>query len=1493
MSIFIEKDGKKTLPGSFYIKILVFLSLIGLSVISMQPLQAALNDEISVISGNFLENIENFTGLQVRYSSIRPAFFGSFDIRNLRFYRNDETFFTVARIQINFSVIEFLFNKNTFIHAVIIDRPVINIDVERDKETLDFFTSLINRSETTPEFDISFLPRDADYQIRHGYFSLTDRYTLYKIEDANLNIKETDGEIFVNGRLSAEYKQSGYFDKSLVVRTELALNGNSDADLQRGNAEVSVFHITCYEQDEIIRNISFFRPPSAGSSPQLLFSVLPFKIVLDYDDGLLKIKNSAENPSVNYYFHFAPESGNFSAGADFNNFHFGEQVIFSEDLKSINEFLLMEINGSAFYMRDNGSAEYNVNLGSVNPVPNFVFNARQPLNDSFLINLYGDEKRINVNDFSFSSSGKNTDGFFFGRAGFKGVVELAPYKAAGQIVFDRFSLTGNDDFSAVFNAVTTGNEVHISTEYLSIARGLINDIDIFLYPAQNDLGISVSVYSENEGAVFIDALYNNNPGLLEASMILDSISAFELTELTRPFSNVFNMPAFTRGLLQNSSVNAEVFFSSDFNNNIYNAPNIIFNIGGINGIVSLSGSDHQFNINQGLISNNINDLNFSANMNFSNPMDLIFEISAGFNDLAWLIEGQIIDRTTMIIKDPNGLNAYGNIDNSGALTGYIEGHNFPVLVALEPVYLNFYSSLRYSDIDFWNLDVNYLTAHAINTMEQEELLRISGSMDQDGASFREILYSDSTGILTGSADFSWDIDFSYLEFIVNITDGLSAGENYSIEGVYKDEIIDVRAEISNMHLNRFLKNSNPVLISADAAVYWDSINSFNAQINLSSLQTKIQNELLHASVGLNFTDNELLIRNLRLNYGEIKAVLPQLHINLIDGFAKARADFNGEVFSRNMEAAIGIDINFNSINSWGEIWDTASIVNGVLIVEDIQYGALKEEKIEFNFSFDEGAVLVNGGINNMIRLDMDKNGYFFLGVSDPFPIRGAFSGVFRNGHIEAHCSNYYIDLSTLYSLVASSDDFNIAGGYITGQIDIIGDVLNPHLNGYGRASSMRFQVPNYLGDDIRTVPFIVLTEGHEMTFGPVTAAVGTGAAFVEGRMLFQNWYPSNIGLDINIPYENPVPYDFDISGFLAKGDASGNLEINADTRNYFMELSGSLFTNEADLSLRGLGMDEAASFDDDYEVNEDDFNAFVDLTIIAGSMVEFIWPSVNPIIRAKPDIGTVITVTADTQAGQFNIDGDVKIRAGEIYYLGRSFFIRQGNMTLNESETEFDPRFSARAEIRDRTDAGPVTISMIVDNQPLKSFEPKFEASPSLTQLEIFSFLGQNFNSLQGEDNTDLTQRVIIASTADVVSHFIAGSDVMSQMVFFRQFERQVRDLLGLDMFSVRTRFLQNAFITGASGNPFGTGGNIVGNYFDNTTVFIGKYVGQHLFIQGMLTMRYDQNSTVFGGLRFEPDIGIELQSPFVNIRWDFFPYHPENWWVNDNSITLSWSMSF
>jgi hypothetical protein len=150
----------------------------------------------------------------------------------------------------------------------------------------------------------------------------------------------------------------------------------------------------------------------------------------------------------------------------------------------------------------------------------------------------------------------------------------------------------------------------------------------------------------------------------------------------------------------------------------------------------------------------------------------------------------------------------------------------------------------------------------------------------------------------------------------------------------------------------------------------------------------------------------------------------------------------------------------------------------------------------------------------------------------------------------------------------------------------------------------------------------------------------------------------------------------------------------------------------------------------------------------------------------------------------------------------------------------------------------------------------------------------------------------------------VSGSNALSQILYFRQFERNVRKFLNLDMLSIRTRFFQNAIISSSSmmlGQAPVDRISRVGNYFDNTTIFIGKYIGQDMFIQGNMTLKYDENGddysglNPFKGLQLRPDFEIEMQSPILNIRWGFFPntYKPQYWGVRDISITLLWSKSF
>ena len=1497
MSDSIKKKGKRTIPRSVYIKILVFLGLIGLSVVVMQPVYSVISDEVRRIQTELIGELEAVTGLQIHYESMRPVFLGYFEVRKISVTKDGYDLLSISQIKAFFSIRELFLKQKTFVHTIQIERPVLHIDMEKDRETIGNLFSFSDSSDFTIESlqrIAEFLPNDVNYQIKNFSFSYVDEQSEYLINNMDVVIRGSDDNLDVSAKFYAELKLAENPDRIINIKTDIEIDGNVSHNLDEGTAEISVVYLTCLEQDANRQNNSFFMSPAGNSeSPNTIFTLNPVAFAFSYSKNLISLTQTEQNAPLDYFLDYNIETGSIRAELNMNNFIPANLISHSDYLNNFSELFHARITGTSSFTYDN-DAGINYDIDLYGDFHNIAANS---YSEAVSISAQGNENSINVGNFYLGSS-VNTAvfGLFYGNLTFNGSIDFTPFVPVGTITLENFSLNGNEDINAVFNVSSQNGSIYLLGDNIDIGREQVELLDIYLYPAENYISVSLTALCKDEGQIYLDAVFDTYQPAnfqMEASLNIYSLSLLTVTEIASPFIDYINT-SFLDNYLQDILVEAEIFFSTDARNIVFNAPAILFDINGTHGILSLSGTDRQLILSEGIILFDESELLISANMEYSNPNDLAFSVNASYLDLRWQLEGNFFDGTTIIIQEQNGLHVYGIIANNGSISGFIEGMDFPIPVNSQVFYLNFYLTMFYNSFDFWNIDINHFSIREWDTPAGTDFFRVSGNADQDSASFRNILLNDSVGMLAGSADFTWDKDFSYLEFLLNVTDGYESGENYYIEGIIRNSYLEIHSSVSQMQLNRFLQDSGKITISADASIKWESVNAFEAKLEISSFFAELQDNSVLASVDVYFTNDELLVNNLVLEYGLLNAVIPLLNINRIEGTVGALGSFNGLILEKYLSSKIVFAATIDQFNSWFDITQSLNAFDGILRLDSIRYGDISHEPLNFAFKREHGALSVSGGINDMIRFDMDSSGNFFAGLSAPVPIRASIAGTYKDGIIDAHCSNFFIDFESLWLLVGpSTESFNISSGYITGVMDIRGHILNPEFYGWGRASSFTFQIPEYFTDDIRPVPFLIVAEGYEMTFGPVVAASGSGGAILNGWFLFEHWYPNFIGLDFNIPGNMPIPYRMNITGFLAEGSASGYLNMTINLVDLYMDLRGELFSNEAEL---GLNMDEINA-NINIEQEELDFNFIIDLTITVGSMVEFAWPSFNPILKANPVMGSVINVSFDSNSMQYSITGDVRIRSGEVYYFDRSFYIRQGILNFRENETQFEPLFTARAEIRDRTDTGPVTISMIVENQPLFSFEPRFEANPSLTQLEIYSILGQNLGSTEGVENVDIAHRFLLSSTTDILTQFITSSDILAQFVFFRQFERQVRDALGLDMFSVRTRLLQNAVVTGATGIGLTPSlidrGSRVGNYFDNTTVFIGKYIGQDMFIQGMLTMRYDEDSVVFGGLRFEPDIGIELQSPIVNIRWDFFPSRPENYWLSDNSITLSWSRSF
>ena len=328
-----------------------------------------------------------------------------------------------------------------------------------------------------------------------------------------------------------------------------------------------------------------------------------------------------------------------------------------------------------------------------------------------------------------------------------------------------------------------------------------------------------------------------------------------------------------------------------------------------------------------------------------------------------------------------------------------------------------------------------------------------------------------------------------------------------------------------------------------------------------------------------------------------------------------------------------------------------------------------------------------------------------------------------------------------------------------------------------------------------------------------------------------------------------------------------------------VSLNGSVGLRNAELSVSMNASDftqkkkPAASNDIDFSIN---------LDLMIGKKVQI---AINPLVRSLVAPSTPISVNADTATGLWGIKGDIVLRGGEVSYLSRNFYLKQGQLILDETQNKFDPVITVRAETREHdTNGDPVTITLSAVSQNISRFNAVLSSSPAKSENEIMEILGQ-----------------IASGDASSVGNFlVAAGDYGVQVTLLRKIESALRDLSNFDIFSVRTTILQNSIMQGLNMNRASDNNSIIGNLFDNSTVYIGKYFGDDIYADALLHWTYDKTKVDSGGtsgsgLVFQPEIGLEFEAPFANIRWNFAPDLGElqQSWTQATSITLSWRVSF
>ena len=403
----------------------------------------------------------------------------------------------------------------------------------------------------------------------------------------------------------------------------------------------------------------------------------------------------------------------------------------------------------------------------------------------------------------------------------------------------------------------------------------------------------------------------------------------------------------------------------------------------------------------------------------------------------------------------------------------------------------------------------------------------------------------------------------------------------------------------------------------------------------------------------------------------------------------------------------------------------------------------------------------------------------------------------------------------------------------------------------------------------------------------IVATAGAARLSCQASFTVDHWAP--VGFDIALATVGTAPIRLRTRAgrLVSEGSATGSIRIAGDDKK--TNVTGALVVSNCRITL--------ADATPTGKFVPEEVPTFVSLTAQTGRRVEFTWPSDNlPVIRTTATPGGRIAITYRGDTGAYTIKGTAGVQGGEIYYFDRSFIMKKGSIAFNEDQDNFDPHITASAEVRewDPYTGEEVKIHLDADST-FSKFSPRFSSDPARSDTAILAMLGAPIVSRVKSQGLGIAPLVY--------------SDILTQTWILRPFEQKVRQLMNLDLFSVRTQVLQNFVAKNLlyPSTPLSTS-----DLLDNTSISLGKYIGNDLFWEALVRLQTPQYpslmplppgsvqndqfqrsvsvtpglSTPWGYLDLE--LSIEWTTPFFLLTWSWLPQRPETMYLQDNSLMFS-----
>ncbi len=770
-------------------------------------------------------------------------------------------------------------------------------------------------------------------------------------------------------------------------------------------------------------------------------------------------------------------------------------------------------------------------------------------------------------------------------------------------------------------------------------------------------------------------------------------------------------------------------------------------------------------------------------------------------------------------------------------------------------------------------------------------LAFSGRADSYGFVMDTISYSDDASLLEGSGSLMWNFSNSIFESLhvgldlkspltteaLSVSADLTNPEDKGLSGdaLKNDFYISALANIDSLPAAHFLASqTDGNSVSAEISVLGTIANP-SVSVNISKASLNLLGNDAEFVTMFGLDDSGLILDKFDGNWGLLKLSGGSGNFSLSDFSGKFSALLEGSAVSRDFSAPLVLSIEKNdgaSSEKAMAITLSSPSVSGTLFPTEFPFG------ITAISSEDRIDITTQNGLSAFYL----KDGSLAAQADSNFPISFWAAGFLKNNEIELSVGNISADLKKFFSYL-DIPFVNFDHGLLTGNVTISGITSDPEITGEIKVDQPVLVIPlvskySFTADSVqgKIENGIFHVEKTPVTLGP-------GAGKVGCTIEFNRWQPSYITVPIEAPSSSPVPVDLSFPYIRCKGNACGSMQLGYGDG--ILSVEGSITGSNAEITVVTSALQASITNPTLLSLlptgEEAMFDVAASMHLVFGDKVQVLF---SPLLRGIVIPGNSMDLAVDTQNGSFSLVGDVSLRAGEISWLSRNFYLKEGRVLFNENQDLIDPRITVRAETRERDESNnQVTITMSARNQPLSQFTPQFSSSPAKSEAEILTLLGQ----------------FVSGDSQNAAGVAVASGDYLMQSMVMRSIENTLRELCNFDIFSIRLNVIQNAvnysLQRDSSNNKL-----TFSNFFDNSTVYIGKYFGSAIYADAMLHWTYDDTRDAQGnlvnGLVFQPEFGFEMASPYVNIRLGVAPNLDaikNDLWMPSTSITLSWKHSF